>query len=468
MMQSEIRWATEAERHQTLNTMRLSAVMLAPLLAGALCGADFKAGFGRRQITPPMPYWLEGFDNRAHAAESVAHDVWTKALALEDARGQKLIVITADLATMPVEMFDRVAARVMHRHGVDRSHVLINISHTHSGPMVRVPPGVDRAMLHRIEGYRNSLMDSMAAAADDAVADLQPARISYGYGKVDFSHNRRERTPDGGWRFGMDPNGPVDQTVPVLRVFGRDGRLRGVLFGLACHPSALTYEFYVVSGDYAGIAQAAVEKAHPGATALFMQLCGGDQTTYPRRKMELAEKYGQELSAEVDRVLQTPMKPVRSPLKTAMLTTELPFAAFSIEQFEQQANDKDDLIRKHAERMLKRYAAGEPPWPSLPYTMQAIRFGQGLTLLAMNGEVVVDYDLRVKKEYGADDMIVAGYSNARQCYIPSLRLLKEGGYEPHDSILMESFPGPFSDQVEEIIFSGIHELMRAVGRRPLR
>jgi hypothetical protein len=65
-------------------------------------------------------------------------------------------------------------------------------------------------------------------------------------------------------------------------------------------------------------------------------------------------------------------------------------------------------------------------------------------------------------------MIVAGYSNARQCHIPSLRLLKEGGYEPHDSIPTESFPGPFSDQVEEIAFSGIHEPMQAVGRVPVR
>jgi neutral ceramidase len=467
MMHDKTR-GVKAEMIRASKAMKLNVLLLAPLLTGALCGADFKAGFGRRQITPPMPFWLAGFDSRTHAAESVAHDVWTKALAIEDAKGQKLVVITADLATMPLEMFDTVAARVMRHHRLDRSHVLINISHTHSGPALHVPSGADRAMLHRMEGYRATLMDSMVAAADDAVAGLQPVRISYGTGQVGFSHNRRERVPGGGWRFGMDPNGPVDRTVPVLRVFGMDGRLRGVLFGLACHPSALTYEFYVVSGDYAGIAQAAVEQAHPGATALFLQLCGGDQTTYPRRKMELAEKYGRELGAEVDRVLQTPMKPVRSPLKIAMLTTELPYAAFSIEQFEQQAKDKDNLVRKHAERLLKRYAAGEPPWASLPYTMQAIRFGRGLTLLAMNGEVVVDYDLRVKREYGADDMIVAGYSNARQCYIPSLRLLKEGGYEPHDSILMESFPGPFSDQVEEVIFSGIHELMQAVGRTPAR
>jgi hypothetical protein len=100
--------------------------------------------------------------------------------------------------------------------------------------------------------------------------------------------------------------------------------------------------------------------------------------------------------------------------------------------------------------------------------MQVFQFGKDLTLLAMNGEVVVDYCLRVKKEYGAEGMIVAGYSNDRPCYIPSLRVLKEGGYEARDSILMTSFPGPFGDQVEETIFAGIRELMQAVGRAPQR
>src|ERR1039458_4684673 len=84
----------------------IPALLLTPLLAGTLWGADFKAGFGRRQITPPMPIWMAGFENRTHPAESIAHDIWTKALAIEDAGGQKLIVITVDLATIPRAMTD--------------------------------------------------------------------------------------------------------------------------------------------------------------------------------------------------------------------------------------------------------------------------------------------------------------------------------------------------------------------------
>jgi hypothetical protein len=442
--------------------------LLTPLFAGALWGADLKAGFGRRQITPPLPILMAGFDNRTKPAESVANDIWVKSLAFQDSTGQKLIVITVDLVTMPREMIDMVAARVTYRQHIDRSHVVINMSHTHSGPALEWPPHTDREMMLRIETYRNKVIDSMAEAAAAAVADLQPAEITYATGKVGFSHNRRERTPNGGWVFGMDPKGPVDQTVPVLRVLGPGGKVRGVLFGLSCHPSVLTYEFFMISGDYAGIAQAAWEKAHPGATGMFMQLCGGDQNTYPRRKVELVEKYGLELATEVARVTEGPMKTVHGPLKIAMLTTELPFAPFSLEQYEKQAKDPDELVRTHAERLLRQYQSGQAPLPGLPYTMQAIQFGKDLTLLAMNGEVVVDYCLRVKKEYGAEGMIVAGYSNARPCYIPSLRVLKEGGYEARDNILMGSLPNLFSDQVEDTVFAGIRELMKDVGRAPLR
>ncbi|MEN6604788.1 MAG: neutral/alkaline non-lysosomal ceramidase N-terminal domain-containing protein [Bryobacteraceae bacterium] len=443
-------------------------VLSIPLLfGGVLSGAELKTGFGRRQITPPLPILLAGFENRKKPAGNVANDIWTKALAFEDPGGQKVILITIDVATMPKAMSDMVAERVTYRQGIDRSRLAINVSHTHSGPALEWPAHTEREMMLRIEAYRNRVMDAMVEAASDAVQDLQPARISYGTGKVEFSHNRRQRLPSGGWVFGIDPNGPVDQTVPVVRVFSPAGKLRGVLFGLSCHPSVLTYEFYVVSGDYAGIAQAAWEKAHPGATAMFMQLCGGDQNTYPRRKMELAEKYGHELATEVDRVMASPMKPVRPPLKAAMLTTELPFAPFSLAGFEQRTKDPDELVRSHAVRMVKQYESGNPPLPALPYTMQAIQFGKDLTVLAMNGEVVVDYALRVKKEYGADGMIVAGYTNDRPCYIPSLRVLKEGGYEARDNMLMDPWPGPFSGQVEEIIFTGIRKLMQTVGRAPV-
>ncbi|MDD4026301.1 MAG: hypothetical protein PHN85_10325 [Kiritimatiellae bacterium] len=93
---------------------------------------------------------------------------------------------------------------------------------------------------------------------------------------------------------------------------------------------------------------------------------------------------------------------------------------------------------------------------------QALRFGDGLTILFLSGEVVVDYSLRVKREYPANSLLVAGYCNEVQCYIPSLRVLREGGYEANDSMIYYGQPGSFTADVEETVFGAIREVMKAV------
>jgi hypothetical protein len=97
-----------------------------------------------------------------------------------------------------------------------------------------------------------------------------------------------------------------------------------------------------------------------------------------------------------------------------------------------------------------------------PYPVQAIRFDRDLTLLALGGEVVVDYDVRAKREFSGTNLVVAGYSNDVMCYIPSQRVLKEGGYEAVDSMIYYGQPGPFAPDVEERVFAAIHRVMKRV------
>ena len=118
----------------------------------------------------------------------------------------------------------------------------------------------------------------------------------------------------------------MDHTAPVLNIIGADGKLRAVLFGYACHNTTLTAEIYQLSGDYAGFAAAELERRHPGATALFLMLCGADQNPNPRGTVELARKYGDALAAEVDRVIAARMKPVAGPIRTAFRLTTLQLA----------------------------------------------------------------------------------------------------------------------------------------------
>ena len=85
--------------------------------------------------------------------------------------------------------------------------------------------------------------------------------------------------------------------------------------------------------------------------------------------------------------------------------------------------------------------------------------------MALGGEVVIDYQLRIKKEFPGEDTTVAGYSNDVMCYIPSLRVLKEGGYEADSSMIYYGKPGPFAESVEDQLMATLYKVMKDIGRK---
>lgn len=438
------------------------------ILAPIPLAAGYRAGVGRVDITPREPIALSGYAGRNRPSEGVTLHLWTKALAIEENPNRRIVILTCDLIGIPREISDVVAARLQKEFHLDRSQILINASHTHSGPMVwpnlnlllNAGPEAEQ----RVKEYSQQLIERMVEAASAAFRNMEPANLSIGHGSASFAMNRREKA-EGGVRIGVNRAGPVDHDVPVLRVTSANGKLLAILFGYACHNTTLTGDNYQISGDYAGQAQFLLEKSHPGAAALFLALCGGDQNPYPRTKQEHVEQHGKELADAVERVLASPMKPVGTPLRTAFRIVEPRFAPHTREDFEKELKDSNPARVLRAKQMLARYDERRP-LHRIPYPVQSIRFGSDLTLVALGGEVVVDYALRVKKELGgSESVIVAGYSNDVMCYIPSRRVLLEGGYEADTSMIYYGMPGPFAEDVEEIIFGGIRDVLRRVGRR---
>jgi hypothetical protein len=165
----------------------------------------------------------------------------------------------------------------------------------------------------------------------------------------------------------------------------------------------------------------------------------------------------------VNRVLGEKIARVRGPVRAAFQVVELGFAPQSREGFEARLNESNIYRVRHAKAMLRLYDDGNPI-RRYPYPVQALQFGKDLTLVALGGEVVVDYDLRIKREFGAKRIIVAGYSNDVMSYIPSLRVLKEGGYEADDSMIYYGLPGRYDDEVEDRIMTTVRQVMKRVGR----
>ncbi len=444
------------------------ALLFAISLSVFAAPAGFRAGVAALDITPEGPIWLSGYASRTHPSTGVRLHLSAKALAIEDGKKQRVVIVTTDLIGLPRAITDAVSARLAKEQGLERQQIVFNSSHTHTGPVVRANLATMYDLSpqdqERVEVYSRDLSQKLFQVVVGAIANLEPVTLGYAQGEAPFAMNRRNSSR-GAMKIADNPGGPVDRSVPVLRVTAPDGRLKAVLFGYACHNTTLTGEFYEISGDYAGYAQQAIEAAHPGATALFFLLCAGDQNPSPRSQPELAVEHGKTLAASVDRVLGAAMEPVKGDLRLAYELTELNFAPHTRETFEADLGGKNAFLARRARQMLKAYDERQPVRRT-PYPVQAVRFGAGPVLLALGGEVVIDYDLRAKREYPKTKLIVAGYSNDVMCYIASKRVLKEGGYEAVDSMIYYGMPGPFADDVEERVFEAIHRVMKRVGVKP--
>ena len=443
----------------------MKRLLIFVLLPCAALAAEYRAGVATVDITPKEKVWLSGYASRTKPAEGTLQALHAKALALEDKKGTRVVMVTTDLVGLPRMITDAVAARLAKEHGIERARVVFNSSHTHTGPVVRpnlstmynLAPEMDA----KLADYGRDLAANLYTVAAATLGEVKPCSLRYAEGTAKFAINRREG-PSGSVKLGVNPKGPVDHTVPVLVAAGEDGKPIAVLFGYTCHNTTLTGEHYLFSGDYAGFAQAEVEQAVPGATALFMILCGADQNPNPRSTEAAARAHGHELAESVRAALAGPGAAVKGNLRAAYQTIQLRFRSHTREDFEREAQSKNRYEVNRVKAMLLAYDSGSPV-RSTPYPVQAIRLGNGPVVVALGGEVVVDYQLKIKQTYPRTKVIVAGYSNDVMSYIPSVRVLREGGYEAESSMIYYGMPGPYTEEVEESILGSVRSVMKRVG-----
>jgi hypothetical protein len=256
-------------------------------------------------------------------------------------------------------------------------------------------------------------------------------------------------------------NGPVDHDVPVLAV-RTDDKLKAVLFGYACHATVL--DLYQWTGDHPGFAMLALEELYPDTQAMFWAGCGADQNPLPRRTVELAEKYGRQLAHAVSDVLDGAMRPISGEAKTAYSEIEVGFATIPTrEQLQETLGSENRYERVRAGLLLKQIESTGSVAANYPYPVQSWKLGDGPLWVVLGGEVVVDYSVRLKAEFGPDSTWVAGYANDVMAYIPSSRVLKEGGYEGGGAMLYYGLPSAWADNVEELIAAEAHRQAAAVG-----
>jgi hypothetical protein len=332
-------------------------VVLALSAAAAMAGAELRAGAARVAITPRVSIWLAG---RNHTSESVAGEIYARALALDDGAGGRAVLIAIDLAGLPRSLTERVAADIMKAQGLERSQIVFNSSHTRNAPLVKglqsAHEPADAAELKQIDQYSEALARYLAQVAATALADLKPARIGFGIGQVAANDK--------------------DTTVPVLRVVTPKGGVIAVLFGCSSD-AALEDNSFAINGDFAGVAEAALEKEYPGAIALFYRLGGAGKSPQQNETIEVMKQNGAALAGEVSRLMKSALEPVKGRLRSGLIETALPFVADTREMRQ------------------------------VPYAVQVLRFDEGFALVALGGEGAPEQPGKIRKLLHNKEIVVA-------------------------------------------------------------
>ena len=435
------------------------------MLAATVFGAEWKVGLSRSKITPDEPVLMAGYASRKTPSTGVDADIWVKAMAIEDREGHVSVLVTADLLGFTRAMANEISRRLKTSRGLERADLLLNASHTHAGPMVavdRVKEATDDpAVQQAVRRYVENLNDTVVRIAEEALDNRRPSSLSWGQGSARFPFNRREFT-ERGVILGVNPRGPVDRTVPVLRVSAPDGSPRAVVFGAGAHCVTLRGDNFRISGDYAGFAQAHVEEEIAGLQAMFVTGCAGDAAPHPRGGLPGAKKHGAELGSEVLRVLSGELADLRGPLQTRYREVDLPLAELTRADVEAMVPRAPSYRRYFTDQALSWMDEGKP----LPKTYRAPfalwRFGDGLTLVAFSGETVIDFALMAERALGPLNLWPSGYNNEVYGYLVTGRILEEGGYETRG--LYSGTPGLFSPATEKAVMDAVKAMATEVGR----
>ena len=425
---------------------------------------SMEVGLARIDITPTEPIRLAGYAGREKKeTEEVLHRLEAKAIAFGSDAQKPSIFITVDLIGIPGRIRDSLANQLAKKINLDPAHLAICASHTHGGPEVGnllniLQQRPDRnfsdsllalnQMIH-IAQYTEQLGQKLEQLSLEAIQNRHPMRVAWGQGQAHFARNRRV------------PKGPVDPTLPLLRVSDLDGQLRAVLVSYACHGTALSGKLNKINGDWISEAQYRIEANHPGAMAMVAIGCGADADPEPRGKIEDAASHGQQIADKVDRLLTAQLEPLTTPPAGRIKWVELPFSHVpTVPELIKQTEDKS-AKGYYARRALNRIARGYTIPASLSYPVQTWTFGDKLAMINLAGEVVVDYAIRLKHELGAEHIWVNAYANDAPCYIASRRVIWEGGYEAEGSMYYYDKPSSFVEEVEDITVAAVHDLLPA-------
>jgi putative membrane-bound dehydrogenase-like protein len=429
--------------------IRIFAALAFLLFGAVMSGAENPApavmvGVAQIDITPDYPIRLSGFGFRRTESEGVTAHIWAKALAFPDPKEGPAILIATDNLCVPDTITQEIGRRLAAKAGVKLERLTITSTHTHTAPMltgvcptlfgVPIPP----EHLAHIDRYTKEFTDKLEEVALAALRDAKPSHLSWGMGTAGFSTNRRTK------------GGPIDHDLPVLVVRDLNDKVRAIYFSYACH--CVTLSNNKISGDWSGFAKEAVQALYPGAIALASVGCGADSNPSPRgdgNTASVAVDQGEQIANELKRLLAGKLPAITGLTAIHYARVDLPLDTPRTRSDWEERAKRTDAVGYHAKVNLERLDQGQILPSKINYPVQTWVFGNALAMVFLPGETVVDYSLRLKEQFDHSRLWVNGYANDARCYIPSERVLKEGGYEGGDAMVYYDFPQRFAPGLEQ-------------------
>lgn len=427
---------------------------------------EAKAGWAEVEITPPLGIALGGRGGPITAANKVLDPLFAQVLYLQDEKGTGFVLISFDLVGMAHDLSDRIRTAVVGELGVEFNLVVLNCSHTHSGPyMIRdLMAGVGPAPQIEVD-YFKTLTEKIILATRTAKSNLQPVTVETFTGKSQIAINRRGKNKLG--KTAMLPNtkGPINEDLWVMKLTPLTGSAPAVLFSYACHP-VLVYGYAIaaISPDFPGETRKALYGAL-GASAhvQFVQGTAGnvrpsvvadvENNRFRPAKPEDVKAVGKQLAGDVLGALEGKGKRLSLNIAGA---ADRPF--FSRGQrppreiYESMAQEKGEYRQAAANYWLKNYDSGNGFAKGDPWPVGLVRLANDQWICLLGGEPCVEWAPKIRSWLDGRNVITWGYCQEGRTYLPTEALLPEGGYEVDEcNYTRANTPARFAAGIEEAL-----------------
>ena len=401
---------------------RTMALLLALGAYSPACAAGFRAAAVKVDITPQNTQWLLGYGPRQSTG---VHDpLFHRVVAMDDGHTQFYLVST-DICLYSPGLYDEVAAELEKATGITRRQFWWSVTHTHAAPEVG-PPAMSKVFLanrfnHEWDrDYTHVVTSTLIKAIEEAKANLQPARLQMGVGISFANINRRAKDVDGKVSLGLNPDGPADRQIGLIRIEKTDGSLLALIANYAIHGTVMSGDNKLISGDAPGIVASYLEEKLHG-TVLFVNGAAGNMAPiYSVYATPNAGHLNQFRVLLGDRILQA--------------NATIPKAT-------------DDVALKVDETYVESPLRPGLEWPQeLGSYLRTDSAGRQLVKLPIRFlrindtaiwsapvELFCEIAIQVRNASPFTHTFYFGYTNGWFGYFPTAQAIAEGGYEPNTS-----------------------------------